>query len=106
MLNQGCEANQETAYFCDYVVWTVRNSPEFGATFEERQNLLRRGGLEIYSTMNISMQNKTDATIKKRVPVDDANRLGAASVSIEVGTGRVLAMSQNRIYDQTHLGEL
>ena len=104
-LNQGCEANQETAYFCDYVVWTVRNSPEFGATFEERQNLLRRGGLEIYSTMNISLQNKTDATIKARVPVDDANHLGAASVSVEVGTGRVLAMSQNRIYDQTSSGK-
>ncbi|MEY2693684.1 MAG: hypothetical protein RL142_32 [Actinomycetota bacterium] len=104
-LNQGCEANQATAFFCDYVVWTVRNSPEFGATLEDRQNLLRRGGLEIYSTMNISLQNKTDATIKKRVPVDDRNRLGAASVSVEVGTGRVLAMSQNRIYDQTQSGE-
>lgn len=105
MLNQGCEASQETAFFCDYVVWTVRNSPEFGATFEERQNLLRRGGLEIYSTMNISLQKKTDATIKKRIPVSDKNRLGAASVSVEVGTGRVLAMSQNRIYDQTLSGK-
>ena len=104
MLHQGCEASQETAYFCDYVVWTVRNSPEFGTTFEARQNLLRRGGLEIYSTMNISLQKKTDATIKKRIPVDDKNHLGATSVSVEVGTGRVLAMSQNRIYDQTSSG--
>ena len=104
MLHQGCEANQATAFFCDYVVWTVRNSPEFGATFEERQNLLRRGGLEIYSTMNISLQNKTDATLKKRIPVDDPHHLGATSVSVEVGTGRVLAMSQNRIFDQTSSG--
>lgn len=104
-LNQGCEANQATAFFCDYVVWTVRNSPEFGATLEDRQNLLRRGGLEIYSTMNISLQNKTDEVIKKRIPVEDKNKLGAASVSVEVGTGRVLAMSQNRIYDQTKSGE-
>ncbi|MEN9706506.1 MAG: hypothetical protein RIS31_72 [Actinomycetota bacterium] len=104
MLHQGCEANQATAFFCDYVVWTVRNSPEFGATFEARQNLLRRGGLEIYSTMNVSMQNKTDSFIKKRIPVTDTHRLGATSVSVEVGTGRVLAMSQNRIYDQTNSG--
>jgi membrane peptidoglycan carboxypeptidase len=101
MLHQGCEASQATAFFCDYVVWTVRNSPEFGATFEERQNLLRRGGLEIYSTMNLSLQNKTDETIKKRIPTTDPNHLGAASVSVEVGTGRVLAMSENRFYDQT-----
>ncbi len=104
MLHQGCEANQATAFFCDYVVWTVRNSPEFGATFEDRQNLLRRGGLEIYSSMNVSMQNKTDAIIKKRIPVTDPHKLGAASVSVEVGTGRVLAMSENRIYDQTSSG--
>ena len=100
-LHQGCEANQATAFFCDFVVWTVRNSPEFGATFEERQSLLRRGGLEIYSTMNLSLQKKTDSTIKRRIPVDDKNKLGATAVSVEVGTGRVLAMSQNRIYDQT-----
>ena len=100
-LHQGCEANQATAFFCDYVVWTIRNSPEFGQTFEERQNLLRRGGLEIYSSMNISMQNKTDAILKKRVPVNDPNKLGAAAVSVEVGTGRVLSMSENRVYDQT-----
>ena len=105
-LNQGCEASQETAFFCDYVVWTIRNSPEFGETLEERQNLLRRGGLEIYSTINISMQKKTDSYIKKRIPIKDANRLGAASVSVEVGTGRVLAMSQNRIYDQTVTDEV
>jgi membrane peptidoglycan carboxypeptidase len=104
MLHQGCEASQETAFFCDYVVWTVRNSPEFGPTFEARQTLLRRGGLEIYSTMNVSLQKKTDATIKKRVPLDDPNHLGATSVSVEVGTGRVLAMSENRFYDQTASG--
>ena len=103
-LNQGCEASQETAFFCDYVVWTIRNSPEFGDTLEERQNLLRRGGLEIYSTMNISLQNKTDKTIKARIPFDDPNKLGATSVSVEVGTGKVLAMSQNRIFDQTASG--
>jgi membrane peptidoglycan carboxypeptidase len=38
--------------------------------------------------------------------VKDKNRLGASSVSVEVGTGRVLAMSQNRIYDQTVTNEV
>ena len=100
-LHQGCEGSQVTAFFCDYVVWTVRNSPEFGATFADRQNLLRRGGLEIYSSMNISLQNEADASLKKRIPMNDPNKLGAAAVSVEVGTGRVLAMSENRFYDQT-----
>ena len=104
-LHQGCEGSQETAFFCDYVVWTIRNSPEFGATLEDRQKLLRTGGLEIYSTMNTAIQKQTDAIVKSRVPVDDTHKLGAASVSVEVGTGRIIAMSQNRVFDQTQSTE-
>jgi membrane peptidoglycan carboxypeptidase len=96
----GCEASQETAYFCDYVVWTIRNSPEFGLTLEDRENLLRRGGLEIYSSMDIDLQTRTDKVVKRELPVDNQWGLGAASVSVEVGTGRVLAMSQNRVFSQ------
>jgi membrane peptidoglycan carboxypeptidase len=96
----GCEANQQTAYFCDYVVWTIRNSPEFGLAIEDRETLLRRGGLEIYSTMDIELQNTTDKVVKREMPIDNQWNLGAASVSVEVGTGRVLAMSQNRIFSQ------
>jgi membrane peptidoglycan carboxypeptidase len=96
----GCEANQQTAYFCDYVVWVVRNSEEFGATLEDREVLLRRGGLEIYSTMDIELQNTTDDVVKAELPIDNRWALGAASVSVEVGTGRVLSMSQNRTFDQ------
>jgi membrane peptidoglycan carboxypeptidase len=98
--NTGCEANQQTAYFCDYVVWVVRNNDEFGPTLEDREVTLRRGGLEIYSTMDIALQNMTDDAVKAELPVDNRWNLGAASVSVEVGTGRVLAMSQNRIFDQ------
>jgi membrane peptidoglycan carboxypeptidase len=97
----GCESNQQTAYFCDYVVWTIRNSPEFGLTLEDRENLLRRGGLEIYSTMDIALQNTTDKVVKRELPIDNQWGLGAASISVEVGTGRVLAMSQNRVFNQT-----
>jgi len=97
----GCEANQPTAYFCDYVVWTIRNSPEFGETREDREMLLRRGGLEIYSSMDVALQNTTDSVVKTEMPMDNRWALGAASISVEVGTGRVLAMSQNRIFDQT-----
>ena len=96
----GCEANQQTAYFCDYVVWTIRNSPEFGLAIEDRETLLRRGGLEIYSTMDIDLQTATDKVVKREMPVDNEWELGAASVSVQVGTGRVLAMSQNRTFSQ------
>jgi membrane peptidoglycan carboxypeptidase len=99
-ISTGCEANQQTAYFCDYVVWVVRNSDEFGPTIEDREVMLRRGGLEIFTTMDLDLQNHTDDVVKAEMPVDNRWGLGAASTSVEVGTGRILSMSQNRIFDQ------
>jgi membrane peptidoglycan carboxypeptidase len=102
----GCEANQTYAFFCDYVVWTIRNNPEFGQTPEDRELLLRRGGLEIYTSMNLKMQKAADSASKKWVPPSDASQIGTASVSVQVGTGRVLAMAENRVFDQTGSSEL
>ena len=39
----GCEADQKTAFFCDYVVWTIRNSTEFGPERECGQCQRQRG---------------------------------------------------------------
>ena len=97
----GCEGNQVTAFFCDYVVWTIRNSPEFGPTQADREQLLRRGGLDIYSTMDLSVQQVAHDATMTWVPADNPNHIGSASVSVEVGTGRILGMAENRIYDQT-----
>lgn len=100
----GCENDQTTAFFCDYVVWNIRNSPEFGPTKEDREVLLRKGGLDIYTTIDLKLQRVADKATKTWVPPTDKSRVGAASVSVEVGTGRILALTQNRIYDQTDSG--
>lgn len=97
----GCEVEQVTAFFCDYVVWSIRNNPEFGQTAADREVLLRRGGLNIYTTMDIAVQKATDKASKDWVSPTDKSQIGTASVSVQVGTGRILAMSQNRIFDQT-----
>ena len=97
----GCEVQQVTAFFCDYVVWTIRNNPEFGQTPADREALLRQGGLDIYTTMDASVQQVTDTTSKYWVSPTDKNHIGTASVSVQVGTGRILAMSENRVFDQT-----
>jgi membrane peptidoglycan carboxypeptidase len=97
----GCETNQTEAFFCDYVVWTIRNNPEFGPTVADRENLLRRGGLDIYTTMNINIQKAAYAAEQKWVPPTDPSQIGSASVSVQVGTGRILAMAENRVFDQS-----
>ena len=97
----GCEGTENAAFFCDFVVWTIRNNSEFGPTPEDRENLLRRGGLEIYSTMDLDVQAAAHKASMKWAPYDDPSQIGSASVSVQVGTGRVLALAENRIYDQT-----
>ena len=97
----GCEANQVTAFFCDYAVWEIRNSVEFGPTLEDREMLLRRGGLEIYTSMDMDVQQAAYSATMKWAPPTNEYKLGSATVSVQVGTGRILAMTQNRIYDQT-----
>ena len=98
---QGCEENQQTAYFCDFTVWTIRNSPEFGQTPADREQLLRRGGLEIYTTLDLDAQDVAWQATMDMLPPDNEWAFGTASVSVEVGTGRVLTMAQNRIFDQS-----
>ncbi|MEY4618723.1 MAG: hypothetical protein RL101_909, partial [Actinomycetota bacterium] len=101
----GCEGNQVAAFYCDFAVWTIRNNQEFGPTPEDRENLLRRGGLEIYTSMDMAVQQAAyDATMKWVPPVNE-HHIGSATVSVQVGTGRILAMTQNRVYDQTNSGE-
>jgi membrane peptidoglycan carboxypeptidase len=39
------------------------------------------------------------------VPPTTENHIGSATVSVQVGTGRILAMTQNRIFDQTNSTE-
>jgi membrane peptidoglycan carboxypeptidase len=97
----GCEANQTAAFFCDYVVWTVRNNSEFGPTPEDRENLLRRGGLQIYTTLDLKVQDAAHTASLTWVPAADPSQVGTASVSVQVGTGRILAMTENRVFDQT-----
>lgn len=97
----GCEATQMAAFFCDYVVWTIRNSPEFGADPGTREQLLRRGGLDIYTTLDLSLQKVAYKTVNKWVPSKSSTKLGAASVSVQVGTGRILSLAVNRYFDQT-----
>ena len=98
---QGCEANQTTAFFCDFTVWTIRNSPEFGVTAEDRELLLKRGGLEIYTTLDLDIQEVAYKSVMERLPPDNEWAFGTSAISVEVGTGRIVAMAQNRFFDQS-----
>lgn len=95
----GCQTAGGAAYFCDYVTKVILNDPIFGKTAEERSDLLKRGGLQIYTTLDLDLQAATENSINQWVPKTVAEAdFGATSVSIEPGTGRILAMGQNKDY--------
>lgn len=97
----GCQTAGNAAFFCDYVTWVIRNDPAFGDDENARFANFQRGGYKIYTTLDRDLQDTatavTDLWIPK-TPVDEVN-IGSSTVSMEVGTGRILAMVQNKDYD-------
>ncbi len=99
----GCAGAGSAAFFCDYVVNVVKNDPAFGKTVGERYNKLQSAGWRIYTTLDLGLQAKADASMKASVPAKSApgTDLGGAAVSVEAGTGRILSMVESKRYDDT-----
>ncbi|MBL0888099.1 transglycosylase domain-containing protein [Myceligenerans indicum] len=99
-LQLGCEeAPAGSAFFCDYVIKEFLQSKEFGETREDRYKLLYQGGVDIVTTLDIKKQKAAAKNIVEVVPTDDPSGLDAAITSVEPGTGKILAMAQNKPYD-------
>ncbi len=88
-------------YFCDYVTKVISNDPIFGETRAERGRLLNEGGLTITTTLDVGMQVAANEEVQAGVPVLDPSGVGSSLVAVEPGTGRILAMAQNRAYNNT-----
>lgn len=95
----GCETAAGSAFFCDYVTWVIKNDDAFGATEDERWAAFVRGGWKITTTLDLDLQAAAVASLDENVPkiVPEGDIAGSA-VSIEVGTGRILAMAQSKDY--------
>ena len=91
----GCTTSY-APYFCDYVLETIRSSPEFGATVDEREAFLRRGGYTIRTTLQPRAQRGATEAVVSTIPIDDPSRRAAAITMIEPGSGNIVAMTQNR----------
>lgn len=97
--NQGCAAAAMAPYFCDYVQQLILNDKAFGATVEERTKVLYQAGLTIKTTLDPTLQNEAQQQVTATMSPTDPLQRGAAIVSVQPGTGNVLAMAQNTIYD-------
>lgn len=100
-VDAGCQAAGDAAFFCDYVTKQILNSKEFGKSQEERNKLLKEGGLDIYTTMDVNANAAAMKAARDTIPVDDPSGFEVTIASIRPGTGEVLGFGINRIYDAT-----
>ena len=97
----GCQTALADAFFCDYVIHVLSRDPAFGSDDETRAKNLRRGGFDVYTTLDLDLQYAAVTTLNENVPKSQQGwDVGAVISSVEVGTGRVLAMAQNKDYSQ------
>ncbi len=98
--DQGCRMATGAEFFCEAVVSQIKNDPAFGDA-ETAVAALRRGGLKIYTTLDPDLQQAALNAISIVPATVSYMDLGSSGVQIEVGTGRVLSMVQNRPYSPT-----
>jgi len=108
LLNPSSVANGCTTsyapFFCDYVLQTIRTSPVFGETIEEREAFLRRGGYTITTTLDPQAQGAAFEAVTNAIPIRDASRRAAAISMVEPGSGNIVAMTQNRLWGTSGRG--
>ncbi len=106
--NNGCITGHDSArFFCDYVTRVLRNDKVdghhiLGATYEDNASALFQGGYRIYTSIDLDLNDAVQATVDQLVPNDETRwQSGAAVTQLEVGTGRILTMVQNKDYSPT-----
>ncbi len=103
-VSNGCTSSY-APFFCDYVIQTIRTDSTFGETPEEREVFLRRGGYTITTTIDPAVQNQITDVVNSAIPPTDDSRKAAAISMVEPGTGRILAMTQNRTWGTSGKGK-
>ena len=81
-------------FLCDYVRRTLLNTPSLGATVQDRENTIMRGGLTIQTAIDPKSQDIAQKAVSKIIGAKDP--LISTMDMVEPGTGLILAMAQNR----------
>lgn len=98
----GCTSS-EFPFMCDYVRLSLLDTPSLGETREQRENLLRRGGLTIQTLIDPEAQREAEKAVVNRVAPTDPVVSGA--VLLQPSTGLIVAMAQSRPKMGTGEGE-
>jgi membrane peptidoglycan carboxypeptidase len=88
--------HNDWGFFCDYFRNWWLEQPAFGASPQEREERLRRGGYKVVTTIDAGIQaSALEHVLDKE---DRDSKFAHGEVVIEPGTGRIKAMAVNRTY--------
>jgi membrane peptidoglycan carboxypeptidase len=101
--SNGCiAAHAYATYFCDYVTTLIPELESLGASAAERETNWELGGYKVYTTLDLRLQTVAQDSVVKNAPAGETRfKLGASTVSVQPGTGRILTMAQNKTYNNT-----
>ena len=95
----GCSTAGDFAHFCRYAIFDFLGDETFGATEEDRENALYRGGYKIVTTVDPDAQKDAKTQVEATQPsTNNPDRVSASLVSVAPGTGKIIAMAQNSGY--------
>ncbi|HIY65510.1 MAG TPA: transglycosylase domain-containing protein [Candidatus Agrococcus pullicola] len=104
----GCVAGHESArYFCNYVDHVLKQDQVhgqyiFGQSQEASQRVYDQGGFHIYTTIDLDLNDHVQDLVREYAPTGwNGADLGGGVTMLEVDTGRILTMVQNKEYDPT-----
>jgi membrane peptidoglycan carboxypeptidase len=101
--SQGCTAAIDNAQFwCAYIKTLYPSLTAFGSNAAERAKNWKIGGYKIYTTLDVGLQAAAQAVENQWVPSTlPTMDIGGATTSVEVGTGRILVMVENRKFNES-----
>jgi membrane peptidoglycan carboxypeptidase len=97
----GCRsASKAYGFVCDYALNVVDELDALGDSPEDRRTEWDRGGYRLVLTIDSRVQKAAYANVNAWAPANETRfQLGAVSVSVQVNTGRIIAMAQNKNFD-------
>lgn len=98
----GCLYAADAKFACDYVQRLIPTLASLGTTPALRAAAWADGGYKVYTSIDLDQQDVAQTALEASAPPSETRfALGAASVAIQPGTGRVLVMAQNKGYDNS-----
>ncbi len=96
-----CAAATDAPFFCDYVTKIIAKDPIFNSDelTLKGDDLLRKGGLNIITTLDVKKQKIANEELRNSIPADDPSGFAMALVALEPTSGEILTMAQNRDFD-------